>query len=82
MIVDDPATPELDLGRTITLVNGVTIPTASDLALRLVRAFFVITNPANYQVFSATQATTWDPTYPAVPVLAYDQSGAAVSILT
>jgi DNA-binding beta-propeller fold protein YncE len=80
VIVDDPATPELDLGRTITLVNGATIPTASDLGLRLVRAFFVITNPANYQVFSATQATTWDPRYPAVPVLAYDQSGTAVSI--
>jgi DNA-binding beta-propeller fold protein YncE len=80
VIVDDPATPGLDLGRTITLVNGVTIPTASDLGLRLVRAFFVITNPANYQVFSATQTTTWDPTYPAVPVLAYDRSGAAVSI--
>jgi DNA-binding beta-propeller fold protein YncE/plastocyanin len=80
VIVDDPSTPELDLGRTITLVNGVTIPTASDLGLWLVRAFFVITSPANYQVFSATQATTWDPTYPAVPVLAYDQSGAAVSI--
>jgi DNA-binding beta-propeller fold protein YncE len=80
VIVDDPATPELDLGKTITLVNGVTIPTASDLGLRLVRAFFVITNPANYQVFSATQATSWDPKYPAVPVLAYDQRGAAVSI--
>ena len=80
VIVDDPATPELDLGKTITLVNGVTIPTASDLALRLVRAFFVITNPANYQVFSASHATTWDPVYPPVPVLAYDQSGAPVSI--
>jgi DNA-binding beta-propeller fold protein YncE len=80
VIVDDPSTPELDLGKTITLVNGVTIPTASDLGLRLVRAFFVITNPANYQVFSATQTTTWDPTYPAVPVLAYDQSGAPLSI--
>lgn len=80
VIVDDPATPELDLGKTITLINGVTIPTASDLALRLVRAFFVITNPANYQVFSASQATTWDPVYPPVPVLAYDPSGAPVSI--
>jgi DNA-binding beta-propeller fold protein YncE/plastocyanin len=80
VIVDNPATPELDLGRTITLVNGATIPTASDLALRLVRTFFVITNPANYQVFSAGQATTWDPQYPAVPVLAYDQNGAPVSI--
>src|SRR5215211_4764749 len=80
VIVDDPATPELDLGKTITLVNGATVPSASDLSLRLVRAFFVITNPANYQVFSATHTTTWDPTYPAVPVLAYDQSGAPLSI--
>jgi DNA-binding beta-propeller fold protein YncE len=80
VIVDNPATPELDLGKTITLINGVTIPTASDLALRLVRAFFVITNPANYQIFSASQATTWDPVYPPVPVLAYDQNGAEVSI--
>src|SRR5215211_3879202 len=79
-IVDDPATPELDLGKTVTLANGATIPTASDLALRLVRAFFVITNPANYQKYSATSATTWDPTYPPVPVLAGDQHGNPVSV--
>jgi DNA-binding beta-propeller fold protein YncE/plastocyanin len=79
-IVDDPATPELDLGKTVTLSTGATIPTASDLALRLVRAFFVITNPANYQKYSATSATTWDPTYPPVPVLAGDQNGNPVSV--
>jgi DNA-binding beta-propeller fold protein YncE len=79
-IVDDPATPELDLGKTVTLSTGRTIPTASDLALRLVRAFFVITNPANYQTYSATRDTTWDPTYPPVPVLAGDQTGNPVSV--
>jgi DNA-binding beta-propeller fold protein YncE len=79
VIVDDPATPELDLGRTITLINGITLPTASDLAFRLVRAFFVITNPQNYQVYTAT-GSTWDPVYPAVPVLAYDQNGDPVSV--
>jgi DNA-binding beta-propeller fold protein YncE len=79
-IVDDPATPELDLGKTVTLSSGPTIPTASDLALRLVRAFFVITNPANYQKYSATSDTTWDPTYPPVPVLAGDQNGNPVSV--
>jgi DNA-binding beta-propeller fold protein YncE len=80
VIVDDPATPELDLGKTITLMNGVTVPTASDLALRLVRAFFVITNPANYQVHSASRPTTWDPVYPAVPVRAFDKDGNPVVI--
>jgi DNA-binding beta-propeller fold protein YncE len=80
VIVDDPATPELDLGKTITLMNGVTVPTASDLAIRLVRAFFIITNPANYQVYSASHSTTWDPKYPAVPVRAYDKDGNPVVI--
>jgi DNA-binding beta-propeller fold protein YncE len=79
VIVDDPGTPELDLGRTATLVTGATIPTASDLAFRLVRAFFVITNPANYQVFSRT-GSIWDPVYPAVPVLAYNAAGDPVSV--
>jgi hypothetical protein len=79
-IVDDPATPELDLGKSVTLSTGRTIPTASNLALRLVRAFFVITNPSNYQRYSATNDTTWDPTYPPVPVLAGDQHGNPVSV--
>ena len=36
VIVDDPATTDgLDLGKSITLVNGITVPTYSDLALRL-----------------------------------------------
>jgi DNA-binding beta-propeller fold protein YncE len=74
VIVDDPATEGLDLGKTITLISGPTIPTASNLAFRLVRAFFVITNPQNYQVFTRT-GSTWDPVYPAVPVLAYDKAG-------
>ena len=79
VIVDDPATQGLDLGKTITLVSGATVPTASNLAFRLVRAFFIITNPQNYQVFTKT-GSTWDPTYPAVPVLAYDQNGAPVPV--
>jgi hypothetical protein len=80
VIVDDPATAELDLGNTVTLSTGRTIPTASNLALRLVRAFFVITNPANYQRYSATSDTTWDPTYPPVPVLAADENGNPVPV--
>jgi DNA-binding beta-propeller fold protein YncE len=80
IIVDDPATPELDLGKTLTMMNGATVPSASDLSLRLVRAFFNITSPGNYQVHSAAHPTTWDPKYPAVAVRAYDKNGNPVIV--
>jgi DNA-binding beta-propeller fold protein YncE len=80
IVQDATTTPVLNLGKTLTLNNGVIIPTASDLALRLVRAFFYITNPSNWQVFSSTSQSSWDPVYPAVPVLAFTQSGSPVSI--
>jgi DNA-binding beta-propeller fold protein YncE len=71
-------TPRYDLGKDITLVNGLEVPTASDLALRLLRAFFVITTPTNWQDFSGDGK--WDPSYPGVPVLAYDANNNAVPI--
>ena len=40
-------TPNLVLA--LQLLNGLTFPSASDLGVRLLRAFFLITNPANYQ---------------------------------
>ena len=79
VIVDDPATQGLDLGKTITLVSGATVPTASDLAFRLLRSFFNITNTQNYQVHTET-GSMWDPEYPAVPVLAHDKNGNPVLI--
>jgi DNA-binding beta-propeller fold protein YncE len=70
-IVDDPATPGLDLGENVSLVNGVTVPTSSDLATRLLRAFWLITSPGNYQDHNpvTNPALTWKINYPAgVPV--------------
>ena len=74
VIVDDPATtlddPDnvlqqlgfgpigLDLGKKITLVTGLTIPTASDLALRLVKTNFMITDPGNWKDYNKTD---WQP---------------------
>jgi len=66
VIVDDPSTTGLDLGETITLVNGITVPTSSDLATRLLRTFFIATNPANWQNY--TSAAPWHITYPSVDV--------------
>ena len=70
-IVDDPATPGLDLGENVSMVNGVTVPTSSDLATRLLRAFWLITSPGNYQDHNpaTNPALTWNINYPAgVPV--------------
>ncbi|HKT33458.1 MAG TPA: hypothetical protein VJR03_01420 [Nitrospira sp.] len=79
VIVDDPSTPGLDLGLTVDLPhvspggiavspNGVQgLPTASNLALRLVHTFFIATNPNNWQDFTKAM---WNPAYPSVPVLA------------
>jgi len=66
VVVDDPATPGLDLGESITLVNGITVPTISDLATRLLRTFFIATNPANWQNFASP--APWHIAYPPVDV--------------
>lgn len=66
VIVDDPSTTGLDLGESITLVNGITVPTSSDLATRLLRTFFIATNPANWQNY--TSSAPWHITYPSVDV--------------
>ncbi len=75
VIVDDPETNTdpnkksplpLDLGASITLVNGIgPLPTSSDLATRLLRTFFIATNPTNWQNYAAG---SWTPIYPNVPV--------------
>ena len=66
VIVDDPNTEGLDLGETITLINGITVPTSSDLATRLLRGFMVLTEPGNWQNFSSSDP--WHINYPSVPV--------------
>jgi hypothetical protein len=66
VIVDDPNTTGLDLGNSITLLNGITVPTSSDLATRLLRTFFIATNPANWQDYASS--APWHVTYPNVDV--------------
>ena len=77
VIVDDPETNVdgglgLDLGREITLVNGITVPTFSDLAVRLLRTFFIITDPGNWKDYTKP---SWQPAFPPVPVIVYDANG-------
>lgn len=66
VIVDDPNTSGLDLGSSISLINGITVPSSSDLATRLLRTFFIATNPANWQNYADNKP--WHVTYPDVDV--------------
>lgn len=66
VIVDDPATTGLDLGSSLSLINGITVPSSSDLATRLLRTFFIATNPANWQDYAKN--APWHITYPNVDV--------------
>lgn len=65
-IVDDPNTKGLDLGENISIIPGIHVPTSSDLATRLLRVFFVATNPSNWQDFRSN--APWHITYPNVDV--------------
>jgi len=79
VIVDDPNTPGLDLASPdlvsppadkkdyyISIVNGINVPASSDLATRLLRTFFIATNPGNWQNYASS--APWHVTYPDVPV--------------
>ncbi len=66
VIVDDPATKGLDIGSSLSIVNGITVPSTSDLATRLLRTFFIATNPSNWQNYASN--TPWHITYPDVDV--------------
>ena len=66
VIVDNPNTSGLDLGSSLSLINGITVPSSSDLATRLLRTFFIATNPANWQNY--TSNAPWHVTYPDVDV--------------
>jgi DNA-binding beta-propeller fold protein YncE len=89
VIVVDPSIPTgtlspvgtipLDLGKTVDLHKIVAetlpgLPTASDLALRLVHTYFIITNLHNWQQYPATGVTDWTPAYPGVTVSAYQKN--------
>jgi DNA-binding beta-propeller fold protein YncE len=70
VIVDDKTTVGLDIGKKISLVSVGSFDSASDLALRLLRAFFIVTNPSNWKDYTKA-GQTYQPTYPNVPVRVY-----------
>ena len=73
VISDDPSTKGLDLGDEITLINGITVPTSSDLATRLSKTFFTFTAPNNWQNYTSLSSSSspsrpepWNISYPDV----------------
>ena len=74
VVADDPSTEGLDLGDEITLINGITVPTSSDLATRLLKLFFTITATNNWQNFTSPSSSTsspaglWHVSYPDVDI--------------
>ncbi|HXC67346.1 MAG TPA: hypothetical protein VN638_08000 [Nitrospiraceae bacterium] len=77
VIVDDAKTPGLDIGKQLTLLGvtpagTLTFDSYSDLTLRLLRAFFVVTNPSNWKDYTLANGTNkYQPAYPNVPVRVY-----------
>jgi len=76
VIVDDENTDGLDLGENIRIVNGITTPTASPLAVGLLKTFFIDTDPNNWQDY--TDPAGWTVTFPGVDVRA--TGGAVVNL--
>jgi YVTN family beta-propeller protein len=74
VIADDPTTEGLDLGDEITLINGITVPTSSDLATSLLKAFFTFTATNNWQDYTPSSSSLssppnpWHISYPDVDV--------------
>lgn len=65
VIVDDSATEGLDLGEQLTLVNGIQFPSFSPLAVSLLKSFFIVTDPTNWQDYDDG---TWNITVPSVDI--------------
>jgi DNA-binding beta-propeller fold protein YncE len=59
-----------DIGDELNLAGVGPFPSNSDLGLRLLRAFFIVTTPSNWKDYSATKVgLPYKPVYPDVPVV-------------
>jgi len=74
VIVDSDGELPLDIGQKLHLLGttdpanpATAFPSDSDLALRLLRTFFVVTNPANWKDYTKV-GKLYDPNYPPVTV--------------
>ena len=75
-VVDDPLTVGLDFGKDLEVTSrDLTVPSSADIIQQLVRSFFTITVPDNWQRYSYTESSSWNPVLPPAPILQYDEDG-------
>ncbi|MCI2415848.1 YncE family protein [Saccharopolyspora sp. K220] len=75
-VVDDPLTIGLDFGKKLQVNSrDMAVPSSADVIQQLVRIFFTATVPDNWQHFSNSQPTEWNPVFPPAPILQYDEQG-------
>jgi YVTN family beta-propeller protein len=80
-VVDDPLTIGLDFGKQLQVTSrSLTVPSSADVIQQLVRSFFTITVPTNWQHYSNTSSSQWNPVFPPAPILQYDAAGKPVLI--
>jgi DNA-binding beta-propeller fold protein YncE len=75
VVNDDPTTPGADLGKKVRWIDGTEMPTAADEIMLIVQKFFIVTEPTNWQYYSADKPAVWDPQFPAAPVMTYNEDG-------
>ena len=75
VVIDDPSTPGADFGKQLQWIDGEPIATSADEVLKVVHSFFIITEPANWQIYAADKEMKWDPQYPKAPIMTYNEDG-------
>src|SRR5215510_2304626 len=80
VIVDDNTNPGLEIGDNLHLLAVGDVPSYSDLAARLLRAFFLVTNPDNWKDYSRV-GSTYLVSYPSVDVRVFDGANHIVANL-
>lgn len=80
-VVDDPLTIGLDFGKELKVNSrNLTVPSNADVIQQLVRTFFTATVPDNWQKYSTTESSQWNPVFPPAPILQYDSAGKPVLV--
>jgi DNA-binding beta-propeller fold protein YncE/plastocyanin len=75
VVIDDPGTPGADFGAKLQWIDGTVIPSAADEVMRVVHSFFIITEPASWQIYAADRDMKWDPQYPSAPIMTNNADG-------
>jgi hypothetical protein len=79
VVVTDPLVPGVDFGPKLQVKSrGLNVPSSADIIFQLVNKFFIITNPENWEHYSADHETQWSPSYAPAPIMTFDASGPAL----